>query len=158
MKEFAGKVWPLLFVVCLFVGCSLFIQANKDFFLAVLAGFPPRYVIAIYFCITLATVLIPFTSILPFLPLAVLALGWQMTALITGVAWLVGAQILFELSRSFAQPYLLKLIPQEHVRSIAAMLNKKGLPQALFVRMMVHDDFVSIAFGLLIDLCVNCVD
>ncbi len=148
MISILRKIWPLIFVACLFAGSSMIMQSNGEYFLGLLSSVPPYAVILIYFCIALATVLIPFTSVLPFVPVAVLLLGWQATALITFLAWLTGSQILFELSRSFAQPYVLKFLPREHVENIGKMLAKKGLSQVLLVRMFVHDDLISVAFAV----------
>ncbi len=148
MKKTFRKLSPALAILALFITCSLLIQGNSAFFLTLLSSVPTGWLIAIYLALTIATVLIPFSSILPFMPLAVLMLGWQLTAFLTAVAWIVGTQVLFELSRSFARPYLLKLIPKQHVKNIGNLLAKKGLVHAFIVRMTIHDDFVSIAFGI----------
>ncbi len=141
------KVWPLAFVFCLFIACSIVVQNNHVQLEQLLSSVSLPACAGLYFGITLITVIVPFTSVLPFVPLAVLVLGWPATALLTSAGWVIGGFILFELSRSYARPYLFRFLPKSHIEGIGNLLAKKGLPQALFVRMVVHDDLVNVAFG-----------
>lgn len=141
------KIWPLVFVFGLFIACSVVVQSNHEAIERVLLSVSLPTCAALYFGVTVLTVLIPFTSVLPFVPLAVLVLGWPFTAVLTSLGWVLGGLMLFELSRSVARPYLFRMLPKSHIEGIGNLLSKKGLPQALFVRMVVHDDLVNVAFG-----------
>src|SRR5205085_1276550 len=106
------------------------------------------YAMLLYVVLGIATVMVPFGSILPFMPLAVHLWGWPLTGTLTLLAWVIGGQILFEFSRAVGKPVIRKMMSEKRLQAIEHLVDKKGLFNALMIRMFVHEDLVSYAFGM----------
>ena len=64
------------------------------------------------------------------------------------IAWVLGGQILFEISRSYGKLQIAKVLSASQIKKLSHMVEGKGLLHAILVRMVVHGDMVSYAFGL----------
>ncbi len=146
------KIWPLLIGLTLLIGVSYLAQTHYDQMRALLNQNASSTNMLLYVGIGIATVIIPFGSLIPFIPIAVLLWGWPTTAILTLVAWVLGAQLLFEFSRFVGKPFMMKIIPTSQLDTIATLVQGDGLLHAIFIRMVVHADIVSYAFGMFTDI------
>jgi uncharacterized membrane protein YdjX (TVP38/TMEM64 family) len=139
---------PFVVGILIFIGVSALVQTHLEFFRAFLTEGSVGTGMAVYVLIGIATVAIPFTSLLPIVPLAVALFGWPITTVLTILAWVIGGQILFEAARFLGKPVMMKFIPTSEFYSIATLLKGKGLLHSILIRMVFHGDIISYAFGL----------
>ena len=142
------KLWPYLVGLAMFILISSVIRDHLDVFRAVLNEESTGYAMTIYVLLGILTVMIPFGSLVPFIPLATLLWGWPMAGLLTFLSWVLGSQILFEGSRFFGKRFAAKLLSESQLHAVADMVHDKGMAHALLLRMFVHGDIVSYAFGI----------
>jgi uncharacterized membrane protein YdjX (TVP38/TMEM64 family) len=116
-----------------------------------------------YVLLGIATVIIPFGSVLPFIPIAVTIFGWEITGILTFVAWVLGSQLLFEFSRSIGKPLVKRFVSAGQLDSIHKMVQGRNLMRSILIRMVMHGDIVSYGFGMFTHvsrwefLCVTAV-
>ncbi len=149
--EILKKAWPFLIGIVLFICVSYFVQQNLETFHILFqeSNDIGRGVgMSIYVTLAILTVVIPFGTALPFMPLAVALWGWEATSLLTIIAWVIGGQLLFEVSRGLGKPAMMKFIPKPQLDMIAHMVMQKGFIHSVLVRMLVHGDIVSYGFGI----------
>lgn len=138
----------MLITLTLFIALSVVIQNNLGAMDSLLKSVPSLYAMPLFVVLGIVTVMVPFGSILPFMPLAVHLWGWPVTGLLTLIAWVLGGQMLFEFSRAVGKPVIKKMISEEKMKAISSLVDKKGIFNALMIRMFVHEDLVSYAFGM----------
>ncbi|MDB4977961.1 MAG: hypothetical protein JWM56_147 [Candidatus Peribacteria bacterium] len=141
------KIWPAIPAFVIFIGVSYLLQSHLTTLEPLLKGSSPALGMFLYVLLGIATVAIPFGSLLPFIPIAVLLWGWLPTAFLTLLSWVLGGQILFEASRYFGKPLIGKYMQSSRLDSIAHLVQGNFL-HSLFIRMIVHGDIVSYAFGI----------
>jgi uncharacterized membrane protein YdjX (TVP38/TMEM64 family) len=147
--NFLRKLWPLLVGLALFIVISIYVRDHLDVVKSVLNSVDSWVGMMIYVLLGIVTVMVPFGSLLPFMPVAVALWGWQITGTLTVISWILGSQILFEFSRALGRPYMEKLIPKAQLENISSLVHKHtGFVRSLFIRMVVHGDIVSYGFGL----------
>ncbi len=132
----------------MYIGVSMFLQAHFAEFQALFDKISPVQGMLLFVVLTTATVMIPFTSIIPVIPLAVALWGWWPTALLCTFAWTLGGQILFEVSRLLGRTKMMKYLPPAQIETLHTLIRDKGLIHSILIRMVVHGDIVSYAFGL----------
>ena len=152
MTRLVRKLWPLLVGFCMFLAISALVQMNVDALQAFLGAASERYGMAAYVLIATTCVMIPFASILPFIPLAVTLWGWQATAILTLLSWTIGAQIVFEVARRLGKPLVLRLVSPQRLAEVERLVDGRSLPRAIALRVLVHGDLVSYAFGVFTDI------
>ncbi len=148
MLAFLRKSWPFILALVLFLAVSWFVQLYLPAFRGAISESSLPLGMLLYVLLGIVTVMIPFGTLLPFIPLAVSLFGWQVTALLTELAWVLGSQMLFEFSRDFGRPVIDKYVSTRYLHHIARLIEGKGILQALFIRMVAHGDTVSYAFGM----------
>lgn len=132
----------------MYIGVSMFLQAHFAEFQALFDKISPVQGMVLFIALATATVMIPFTSIIPVIPLAVALWGWWATALLCTLAWTLGGQILFEVSRLLGRTKMMKYLPPAQIETIHTLIRDKGLVHSILIRMVVHGDIISYAFGL----------
>lgn len=152
MLKLLQRIWPLLLTFGLFVVVSLFVRAHADTFEHLLSDASRGYAIALYVLLCIASVIIPFGSILPLMPIAVALWGWLFTAMMTLVCWMAGSAILFEIARRLGKPAVQRLIPDTQREMIRSLTEDRSLWHGIFVRIIVHGDIVSYGFALFTDI------
>ena len=148
MMNILRKIWPLFIGISLLILVSYFVQGHLETLKAFLHNSSNTLNIIVYLLIGITTVVIPFGTLIPFIPIAVALWGWPLTALLTFLSWILGSQLLFEASRAFGKPLIKSVMIPSHVKTIASLVDDKGILSAIFIRMVVHADMVSYAFGM----------
>ncbi len=148
MVRLTRTSWPLLGAFALFIVVSLVTQAHVADLQALFGSVHPAVSIGLFVLLGILLVVIPFASILPFMPIAVALWGWPVTAALTVVAWVAGGQILFEVARVFGKPVVSKVLSPSQLRTFSRIVGGKGLLHAILIRLVVHGDMISYAFGL----------
>lgn len=98
---------------------------------------------------TIATVIAPL-SFFPLIPVAVQLWGSVVTALLSIIAWSLGAAIAFLLARRFGQPLVRHFVGTEKVERAKQFLPRRHLFVAVvLLRMVMPVDLLSYALGLL---------
>jgi uncharacterized membrane protein YdjX (TVP38/TMEM64 family) len=148
MRPVLRKLWPLVIGLLIFAGVSVLVRTQLGAFAGMLEGSSLLYGMALYVLLGIATVMIPFGSLVPFMPAAVSMWGWPLTAALTIIAWVAGSQIIFEGARRFGKPFVAKLVPPAKLKRIGKMTEHKSLPRQIVLRWIVRGDILSYAFGL----------
>jgi uncharacterized membrane protein YdjX (TVP38/TMEM64 family) len=148
MKHLLRKLVPVLIGLVLFVAVSAYVKQHTEALTSAIQGSSMAWGMTLYVLLGILTVVIPFGSLLPFIPVAVTLWGWHMTAILTFCAWLIGGQLLFELARAYGKPYVAKLIPARQRATIKRMVQDRGIAHALALRFFTHGDLVSYAYGV----------
>jgi uncharacterized membrane protein YdjX (TVP38/TMEM64 family) len=141
-------LWPLALGFALFLLVSGLVQTHLGQMSGELKASSMEAGMTLFLLLGVGTVMVPFASILPFVPLAVALWGWPITALLTTLAWVLGSQILFEAARYLGKPVIMKFVSPERMEGMASMLHRQGLVNAVMIRMFVHGDITSYAFGI----------
>jgi uncharacterized membrane protein YdjX (TVP38/TMEM64 family) len=153
MRATFQKFWPFILGICLFVVVSTIVHRYLPFLTNILTEGPSKsYGMTAYVLLGMASVVIPFASLIPVIPVAVALWGWKTTALLTILAWVLGGQILFELARHLGKSWVKKLIPAAQLDTVHAMIRDKNIFHAILIRTVIHGDIVSYAFGILTDI------
>jgi uncharacterized membrane protein YdjX (TVP38/TMEM64 family) len=149
MRDFWKNLGLLACGLVLFIGISYVVRQHEAALQDVLGSSGLGVYGALLFVgIGIVTVMVPFGSILPFMPLAVSLWGWPVTALLTFIAWVLGSQIIFEFARLVGKPVVLRVAGREKLEQVESLVHSGGFLSAVFVRMVVHGDLVSYAFGI----------
>jgi uncharacterized membrane protein YdjX (TVP38/TMEM64 family) len=148
MRPIATKLWPLLLAFAMFLVVSIAVRQYLESLTLFLQDTPDAYGMALYVVLGIATVLIPFASLVPFMSIAVALWGWEATAGLTVCAWVLGSQLLFELARRLGKPFALKFMSKAKLRHIGTLVEGKSLLRQIAMRWIVHGDLVSYAFGI----------
>lgn len=148
MPSVARKLWPVLLGLAIFIAVSAVVRTQIDVFAGLLEGKTDIAGMALYVLIGIATVLIPFGSLVPFMPIAVALWGWFVTALLTLVAWVLGSQLIFELSRAFGKPFAEKFVAGDRLKGVRRLIGDRNLLHQILIRWIVRGDIVSYAFGI----------
>jgi|GEM_PF-2573265 len=148
MSRFLKAAIPSAIAIGLFIGMTYLLRSNTEAIQGVLNEESSLLGMLLYVLIGIATVMIPFGSLVPFIPVAVLLWGWQMTALLTLLAWVIGSQIIFEAARYLGKPYVMRHLSKEKQQMAQKIVHGHGFIHAVMVRLFVHGDIVSYAFGI----------
>ncbi len=138
---------PVLLSILLFVGISFYVREHLDAFRLLMQG-AHGYGKAAYVGLGVLSVVIPFASILPFVPAAVALWGWQTAAVLTCAAWVIGGQILFVFARTFGKPFVTKMLPESQMTMLQELVRDKGFMHSVLIRFVFHGDIISYAFGI----------
>ena len=142
------KLWPLLLALAIFIVVSYFVRQHIEAVRPWLTGSSNTYGMVIYVLLGIATVMIPFGSLTPFVPLATTLWGWPMAAFLTLLGWVLGSQIIFEVARFVGKPVILRFMPKRHLENIGHLIEGQSLARSIFIRMFAHGDIISYAFGI----------
>lgn len=95
-----------------------------------------------------ATVLAPLSAI-PLIPIATALWGWQMTAFLSVVGWVIGAQIAFGIARRYGAPIVARFVSMERIRAWEKYVPQHNVFMTIVIlRMLVPVDILSYALGL----------
>ncbi len=148
MWRILKKIWPIFIGLAVYIAMSAYLQSNMEYIRPYLQDNIHVYGMALYVLLGIITVSLPFTSLIPFIPVAVSLWGWQITALLTLIAWVIGGQIVFEVSRRLGRGFVGRFVQPSYLEQIRKIVSDKGIIHSILVRMVVHADIVSIGFGV----------
>lgn len=98
---------------------------------------------------TIATVIAPL-SFFPVLPVAVAVWGSFVAAVLSLIAWSLGAAIAYLLARRFGRPLVRHFVGEEKMNNFSRFMPQKHLFTAVvFLRMVLPVDLLSYALGLM---------
>lgn len=152
MRVIVQKVGPVAVGLVLFLVAASIAQHYLEPLKESLSTNTHAFGMFFFFLLGIASVLIPFGSILPFMPIATSLWGWPVTGLITASAWIVGSQLLFEGSRRIGKPFVQRFLDAKHMRTAERLVRGKGLLRSILIRQIAHGDMVSYGFGLFSDI------
>lgn len=97
----------------------------------------------------LATVIAPLST-LPLMPIAVSVWGSLTVAILSTVAWSIGAVMAFYISRKYGIPVVKKFVSEEKIEAINQKLpeDKNLLMSIILLRMIIPVDILSYALGI----------
>ena len=102
-----------------------------------------------YILITIISVVAAPLSSLPLMPVAATMWGPIIAAIISIIAWVIGALIAFYIARRYGRRVVGKMISLDHVDRIAEqVLGTKKLGMIIVLRMVIPVDVLSYALGL----------
>ncbi len=103
----------------------------------------------LYVIITVLAVVVAPISTLPLVIIAASAWGHLMAAILSIIAWTLGAVIAFILARVFGRPLVAMLVNLERVRAIENKIPQKNFFwSVVFLRMVLPVDILSYGLGL----------
>ena len=138
---------PVLLSILLFVGISFYVREHLDAFRSLMEG-AHGYGKVAYVGLGVLSVVIPFASILPFVPVAVALWGWQTAAVLTCAAWVIGGQILFIFARKLGKPFVTRMLPESQMATLLRLVRDRGFLHSVLIRLVFHGDIISYAFGI----------
>ncbi|MDB4978398.1 MAG: hypothetical protein JWM56_584 [Candidatus Peribacteria bacterium] len=151
MKSIVQKIWPAVLGVLAFIVISSYARNHLGALRDILNHTPGGWGMALFVLIGIVTVVIPFASLLPFIPIAVVLWDWPATAALVCLSWVLGSQILFEAARYFGKPVIGKFVSVSQLKTMSGLVEGKSMFHGIFMRMVLHGDIVSYAFGLFTD-------
>ena len=96
----------------------------------------------------ISVVIAPFST-LPLIPVASGIWGWFLTGIYSVVAWTIGAQIAFTISRKFGKKLVYKIVSVEQMEKIESKIPENNTFWSLvLLRIIVPVDILSYAIGL----------
>lgn len=102
-----------------------------------------------YVFITAIAVVIAPISTFPLIPIASIAWGFVISAILSIAGWTIGAQIAFMIARRFGKPLVQKFISLEKLEAFEKRIPEKNLFWSIvLLRMTVPVDLLSYALGL----------
>lgn len=153
MRSLPARIGFLLLGLALFLTVSWVARSQVENVTLWLQGAPAGLGMLCYVLLGIVTTIIPFGSILPFIPLAVALWGWPVTAVLTATAWTTGYQIVFEIARRFGAPWLRRAFPDADFGRITRVIGiRKNILREMLLRSLLHGDLVSYAYGVLTDV------
>ena len=148
INEYKREAFVVLFILAFFVLASYFSQAYTDTLTHQL-GKQGVFGMAIYVLgAMIATVIAPM-SFLPILPIAVTIWGSFMAAVLSIIAWTLGAAIAFIIARRYGRPLVENMVGKRKMNYMEGFLPKRYLFLAVvFLRIALPVDLLSYALGL----------
>ncbi|OJI08944.1 MAG: hypothetical protein COV08_02525 [Candidatus Vogelbacteria bacterium CG10_big_fil_rev_8_21_14_0_10_49_38] len=102
-----------------------------------------------YVLVTVIAVVVAPISTIPLIPVASGLWGWFVAGVLSIAGWAIGAQIAFQLARSFGKPLVAKLISLEKIARFEERLSKEHMFWTIvFLRVVIPVDVLSYAVGL----------
>lgn len=135
-------------IAVLFVALSYLVQTHLGFFEKYIGyGF---FGMAVYVFVTIIAIVIAPVSTLPLVPVASNLFGWQVTALLSILGWVLGAMIAFILARVYGVKLVRRLVPLGKINELEKRVPQKNIFwSVVFLRMTIPVDVLSYALGLL---------
>ena len=135
-------------ILVLFVFLS-FITTSYENEINVLAERGGVFGMSAYVFVTVIAVVVAPISTIPLIPAASGLWGWFIAATLSIIGWTIGAQIAFQLARSFGKPLIEKLISIERLTRFEKRLSKEHMFWTIvFLRIVIPVDILSYAVGL----------
>lgn len=143
-KEILGAV----FVAVFFITATYFSQRYADSLVAAISS-SQYWGMLIYGLFAVIAIVIAPISSLPLVPIAATVWGSFIAAVISLIAWTIGAAIAFILARKYGKKFIAKLIQMENIQRIERKLKPENIfLSVLFLRMIIPVDILSYAVGL----------
>lgn len=148
LRTYIKEISVITFIVVLFLTASYLSQLYVTE-LTELFGRYGTLGMAIYVAVaTLATIIAP-VSFLPLLPVAVALWGSLATALLSILAWTIGAGVAFLLARRFGKPLVTYFVGEKNMIIFSKLVPQNYMFLAVvFLRMFLPVDLLSYALGL----------
>ena len=146
-KKIIVSLLALFLIALLFLLSSYF---SKEYQLEIqnYIGSGSFGVLLFIFVNIIAVVFAPFST-LALIPIASSVWGWFLTGIYSILAWTIGAQIAFYISRIFGKKLVYKIVSVQKIEKIEKRIPEKNAFWALvFLRMIVPVDILSYAVGL----------
>lgn len=141
---FAGLV-----ILILFVGSGYFSQVHQDTLLELLGDDTTMAMFIYVVGATIATVIAPL-SFLPAMPIAVALWGSFVAAVLSIIAWTLGAAIAFLLARKYGRPLVRRFVGEKKMAAFSELIPKKYFFVAVIcMRIALPVDLLSYVLGLL---------
>lgn len=147
-QAYRTEISVVVLIFFLFVAASYFSQAYFDTLTELLGEYSVLGMFMYVIGATVATIIAPL-SFLPILPVAVALWGSFIAAILSILAWSIGAAVAFLLARRYGRPLIRHLVGERKMEYISGFLPKKYLFIAVvFLRMAFPVDLLSYALGL----------
>ncbi len=148
-SDYKKELLVVFALLILFVLSGYLAQVYQDQLVGLMSGRTVSGALVYVFGATIATIIAPL-SFLPILPVAVTLWGSFVAALLSIVAWSLGAAIAFLLARRYGRPLVLHFVGERKMSLASRMIPEKYLFVAVvFLRMALPVDLLSYALGLL---------
>lgn len=147
-RKYAKEIFVLLFVLALFLFASYFSHVYNDVLIKSLGDYGAASMAIYIVGATITTVIAPL-SFLPALPIAVTLWGSTLAALLSIIAWSLGAAIAFLLARRYGQPLVRHFVGEQRMKYLSGFLPSHRIFLAvMLLRIVFPVDFLSYALGL----------
>jgi uncharacterized membrane protein YdjX (TVP38/TMEM64 family) len=144
----------LCIIIFLFILFSFIIQKNVK----VITSFIGMGVLSmlVYVLIVILAIVVAPVSAMPLVPVASNVWGWVVAALLSIVAWTIGALLAFIIARRFGVPLVRKFISLEKIARFEAFIPQQNIFwMIVFLRMVLPVDVLSYALGLFSTISVR---
>lgn len=147
-REYKTEVAIVVLVLALFVAAGYFSQMYATILVELLEDHTVLGMFIYVAGATVATVIAPL-SFLPILPIAVSLWGSLTAAVLSIIAWTLGAAAAFLLAKRYGRPLVRHLVGERKMAYISGLLPTRFLFLAVvFLRMALPVDLLSYALGL----------
>ncbi|MBP6881496.1 MAG: TVP38/TMEM64 family protein [Candidatus Pacebacteria bacterium] len=148
-RKYKIEIFVSTLLLTLFLIAGYFSQVYLDTFVQLLDGRMATGMILYVLGATIATIIAPL-SFFPVLPVAVSLWGSFIAAVLSIIAWSLGAAIAFLLARRFGKPLVLRFVGEKKMSLFPQLIPQKRLFIAvIFLRIALPVDLLSYALGLL---------
>ncbi|MFZ2303501.1 MAG: VTT domain-containing protein [Minisyncoccia bacterium] len=147
-KKRIGTIVGIITILVLFIGVSFYSQLYGNKILN-FVGTESGNSKALYVFITIFSVIAAPISTLPLVPLASHLWGFATAGILSIVGWVIGAQIVFFLTRQFGKPLVERIFHFKKLRAFENYFTEKNLFwTVVFLRIIIPVDILSYALGL----------
>ena len=147
-RNYTKELFATLLLLALFLLASYFSQSYSVVLTGLLGDYGTVGMLVYVVGATLATVIAPL-SFLPALPIAVTLWGSFIAALLSIIAWTLGAAIAYIIARRFGRPLVEHLVGKSRLEYFSRFLPTRYLFLAVvFLRMALPVDLLSYVLGL----------
>ena len=147
-RKYTKELFATLLLLVLFLLASYFSQTYSAGLTGLLGDYGTVGMLVYVVGATLATVIAPL-SFLPALPIAVTLWGSFIAALLSIIAWTLGAAVAFVIARRFGRPLVEHLVGKSRLEYFSGFLPTRYLFLAVvFLRMALPVDLLSYVLGL----------
>lgn len=147
-KLYTAEIVVICVLLVLFITAGYFSSEYDEFLIRSIG----RYGIlgmALYVIGAIIAVVIPSVVFLPLVPVAATLWGSFLAAILSIIAWMLGAAIIFLLVRRYGHPLVARMIGEEKLKKIAKALPKHHIFfGVILMRVALPVDLVSYALGL----------
>lgn len=145
MKE---KNLSVFIIALLFIGGVIFTK-QYGYLLESIPYLNSYYAAILYVMISVVAVVIAPVSTFPLLPLAVSLWGSFLAAVLSIIAWTLGASLAFGLARLYGKALILKIVSLEKIQHIEKLIPQKNIfISVVLLRMILPVDVLSYALGI----------
>ncbi|MAH03199.1 hypothetical protein CMI39_00220 [Candidatus Pacearchaeota archaeon] len=148
MDQKTKSIIEVFFIILIFIVLSYIVQTNLEYFKDIIGdGFVGMF---FYVLITIIAVVVAPVTAMPFLlPIAANLWNWVFVAILSIIAWTIGAIIAFILARIYGVRIVKKFVSIDKITKFEKMIPKKNIFwSVVFLRMVIPVDILSYALGI----------